>query len=635
MKLNFKESKNQTRGITLIALIITIIILLILAGISISSLTNSGLFGNANEAKLASKISEIEEFSTMKIYELYAENVNNMDAVNDATITTALKAELQAKGYEIKDVNTTSESVKGLRIQDSTGQNNFDTISLLQQKSTTIKVDLDTTSQGRIYVKIYNDWHELIINDKTVKVSREKNSELADSDNKSNTYEIKLTPPTNGITMIAGETEITSETTITPGALIKIQAGNDTGTFAFNVIETTSSIEKNIDVNVIANPAYATDLSIEVEGGKEAEVAPDKTLQLVATKAPESSTDKVIWKIESGNATIDSTGLVKANSDSEIGSKIIVSATCSREDGTESTVGEKKIEITVQKNLITLTAQQIAKNPKAYYGKKVENYKVSDSDTNIYRIFYVSTTDNEFGDPQYTIYLKADYSGDYNINDYASYDSTNTKVRTMNPMWAEGKKTTSDTKTRGESEFKDSSATTKEVSWNINEQAAAYLCSPVNETTYLTTSLPWKSYYKQNDVNINYVIGGPSIEMYVKSYNQTHDKDNNGNDAIGCQYQTKDAPGYGYNVYGSIQNSGWNTNSNTLDYSDTYNSMYCGKKGRNTGMWRLCSPNSFSSGVLCDIYGPSAYLDYGRYYIGEGLSPLVSLKSDFQPKIEQ
>lgn len=60
MKLNFKESKNQTRGITLIALIITIIILLILAGISISSLTNSGLFGNANEAKLASKISEIE-----------------------------------------------------------------------------------------------------------------------------------------------------------------------------------------------------------------------------------------------------------------------------------------------------------------------------------------------------------------------------------------------------------------------------------------------------------------------------------------------------------------------------------------------------------------------------------------------
>lgn len=625
MNLNFKESKNQTRGITLIALIITIIILLILAGISISALTNSGLFGKANEAKLASKISEIEEFATMKIYELYAENVNNMDAVNDATITTALKVELQAKGYEIKDVNTTSESVKGLRIQDSTGQNNFDTISLLQQKNTTIKVDLDTTSQGRIYVKIYNNWHELIINDKTVKVSREKSSELTDSDNKSNTYEIKLTPPTSGITMIAGETEITGETTITPGALIKIQAGNDTGTFAFNVIETTSSIEKNIDVNVTANPAYATDLSIEVEGGKEAEVAPDKTLQLVATKAPESSTDKVIWKIESGSATIDSTGLVKANSDSEIGSKIIVSATCSREDGTESTVGEKKIEITVQKNLITLTAQQIANNPKTYYGKKVENYKVSDNDTNIYRIFYVSTTDNEFGDPQYTIYLKADSSGDYNINDYASYDSTNTKVRTMNPQWNKGETSSSNTKTRGDNES----------NWNTNEKAAAYLCSPVNETTYLTTSLPWKSYYKQNDVNINYVIGGPSIEMYVKSYNQTHDKDNNGNDAIGCQYQTKDAPGYGYNVYGSIQNSGWNTNSNTLDYSNTYNSMYCGRNGSKTGGWWIASPNAYGSIRLCYIYSSGAYLDQSRYYTNGGLSPLVSLKSDFQPKIEQ
>ena len=51
MKLNFKERKQQNKGITLIALIITIIILLILAGISISALTNQGLFGKAKDAE--------------------------------------------------------------------------------------------------------------------------------------------------------------------------------------------------------------------------------------------------------------------------------------------------------------------------------------------------------------------------------------------------------------------------------------------------------------------------------------------------------------------------------------------------------------------------------------------------------
>lgn len=618
------KTTKEENGITLVALVITIIILLILAGIAISSLTQTGLFGKANEAKLASKISEIEEFATMKIYELYAENVNNMNAVNDATITTALKAELQAKGYEIKDVNTTSESVKGLRIQDSTGQNNFDTISLLQQKNTTIKIDLDTTSQGRIYVKIYDNWHELIINDKTVKVSREKNSELADSDNKSNIYEIKLTPPTSGITMIAGETEITSETSITPGSLIKIQAGNDTGTFPFNVKETTSSIEKNIDINVTANPAYATELSIAVEGEKKAEIAPDKTLQLVATKTPESSTDKVIWKIESGNATIDSTGLVKANSDSEIGSKIIVSATCSREDGTESTVGEKKIEITVQKNSIALTAQQIVANPKMYYGKKVENYKVNDSDTNTYRIFYVSTVNNEFGDPQYTIYLKADCSK--SISCSTTYDSANTKVRTMNPQWNKAETSSSNTKTRGDNES----------NWNTNEKAAAYLCSPVNDTTYSNTKLPWKEYY--NSEKAKYVIGGPSVEMYVKSYNQAYEGIADINTYIlGAKYRATNEPGYIYTLNGTqslISKNDYYTGTDSLDYTK-YNSMYYGNNGNKTGNWWLASPSANDYKRVCYAGGEKAHLSYYDYNIEVGLSPLIALNSSFIPQIEE
>ena len=255
--------------------------------------------------------------------------------------------------------------------------------------------------------------------------------------------------------------------------------------------------------------------------------------------------------------------------------------------------------------------EEIAANPKEYYGKKVTNYK---DDGNTYRIFYVDT-ENYFGDGENTIYLKADFSSSgYNLNNYDSYDKENTKVITMNPLWAEQ---------RG----------TSESSWNVNEKAAAYLCSPVNANNYTsTTSLPWNGYY--NSENANYVIGGPSIEMYVKSYNQTHDKDASGNDALGCQYQTNNVPGYGYKVNGTVQNSGWFTNSNTLDYTN-YDSMYCGKDGKKTGYWWLASASASNSSDVCYVSGSSAGLNYISYSGNRAVAPLVSLKSNFIPQIEE
>ena len=95
--------------------------------------------------------------------------------------------------------------------------------------------------------------------------------------------------------------------------------------------------------------------------------------------------------------------------------------------------------------------------------------------------------------------------------------------------------------------------------------------------------------------------------MYVKSYNQTH-----GDDALRCQYQTSNAPGYGYKVNGTIQNGGWFTNSYTLDYSMTYNSMYCGQNGNKTGGWWLASPSAYDSSVVCHVTGGNARLERQR-----------------------
>ena len=236
---------------------------------------------------------------------------------------------------------------------------------------------------------------------------------------------------------------------------------------------------------------------------------------------------------------------------------------------------------------------KIRANPQAYYGKKVKNYNANGK---TYRIFYVDK-DNYFKGEYNTIYLKADFSGSVSCS--TSYDANQTLIKKMNPLWGEK---------RG----------TSESSWNSNEKASAWLCDPSKWTAYCDSD------------KANYAIGGPSVEMYVKSYNQTH-----GDDALGCQYQTNDAPGYGYKVNGTIHNSGWSTNTNTLDYSMTYKSMYCGQNGNKTGYWWLASPSAYNSSVVCCVLGNYADLDYCRYGNNYGVSPLVSLKSSFIPEVEE
>ena len=240
---------------------------------------------------------------------------------------------------------------------------------------------------------------------------------------------------------------------------------------------------------------------------------------------------------------------------------------------------------------------KIRKNPEAYYGKKVTNYNANGK---TYRIFYVDK-DNYFKGGYNTIYLKADFSGSVSCS--TSYDASQTLIKKMNPLWATKENTVA--------------AETTTIS-NTNEKAAAWLCDPSKWTAYCDTD------------KANYAIGGPSVEMYVKSYNQTH-----GDNALGCQYQTHDAPGYGYKVKGTIQNSGWYTNSNTLDYSMTYKSMYCGQNGENTGTWWLASPSANGSGGVCFVYGHYAGLSSDGYSNDIGVSPLVSLKSSFIPEVEE
>ncbi len=571
MKQNFKERVNGKNGITLIALVITIIVLLILAGVTIATLTgDNGILTKAQNAKEKNAQKTVEEQINLAVQ---ASRINE-GLVIDKDI---LEQELTNNGIEI----TKSEN---------------------DELPWTVKKD------GYVY-------------------TISENGEVKEKE---------------GIAIITGDIEILKGSTEGKKVSAQILSG-ETGTIKWEstgniTLSATEGSEVTVNVNSNANAGETATITARIDGKTYQDSIKIKIVAEATGLTASKITVGVNGKEKIGGVTTtpeNAEGIEITSYVSQDTTKATVNETTGEVTGVA--IGTTKITITgtgklskkqltgeceveVTKQLVSVTAQEIAANPKAYYGKKVENYKASSEDTNTYRIFYVNTTANEFGDEAYTIYLKADDSyaynnKTYNLNSYASYDTANTKIRTMNPLWAAQR--------------------TTESSWNTNEKAAAYLCSPINATTYETTTLPWKSYYKQNDANVNYVIGGPSIEMYVKSYNQTHDKDSDGNDSLGCQYQTNQAPGYGYKVFGTTQNSGWYTNADTLDYSSTYNSMYCGKNGSKTGYWWLASPSANYSSSVCLVYGDYARLNYYYCNYDYGLCPLVSLKSSFTVQIYQ
>ena len=286
--------------------------------------------------------------------------------------------------------------------------------------------------------------------------------------------------------------------------------------------------------------------------------------------------DGTVTGVATGSATITIKGKVSTN----------VSTTCI---------------VTVTKSRTSVTAEQIAANPEKYYGQVAQNYTAGGK---TYRIFYIDT-EGKFGDKN-TVYLKADWTAnDTSLTTYTPSGTDLTTYKKLNPSWAAA---------RGSSTS----------SWNSNERAAAWLCSPSKWTTYCDTS------------KANYAIGSPTAEMYVASYNQV--SHTTGNYKLGATYRATDYPGYIYTLNGkqsNITNSDYYTGDNTLDYTG-YNSMYCGRKGsKGDYWWWLASPSSGYSGAVCNVYGSNATLIDNGCSGTCGVAPLVSLKSGIQVEIEE
>ena len=331
----------------------------------------------------------------------------------------------------------------------------------------------------------------------------------------------------------------------------------------------------------------------EVEGinlsKKEIKLASGENETITATLT-EGTTGKITWESSAPDIVKVENGKITALGES--GTATITAKVEGTEYKATCTVTVKSNKI----NGLTWTG-----NYKDYYGKKVTNYTAGGK---TYRIFYIDT-EGKFGDKN-TVYLKADWtSNDTILSNYIGYTPSGTDLATykkLNPSWAAQ---------RGSSTS----------SWNDNEYAAAWLCSPSQWTTYYDST------------KANYAIGSPTAEMYVASYNQV--SHTTGNYKLGATYRATDYPGYIYIVNRTQQNSGYWTGTDSLDYTG-YNSMYCGRKGsKGDYWWWLASPSASTSSYVCGVDSDGAALGDGGCSNSLGVCPLVSLKSSFQLEIEQ
>ena len=281
-------------------------------------------------------------------------------------------------------------------------------------------------------------------------------------------------------------------------------------------------------------------------------------------------------------------------------------------DGTDYTT-TRKISIASKYRVAEkVSAAKIVSNPSKYYGEHV-SYTSANGVTG-WKIFYAE------GD---NIYLITDDYVDRNklpngtkedgtatTNKPNITGSSNPKAafftNILNDYSTGSARVTSDViKNLNKSFFVDK----KFTSTNDNMKAVAYMLD--------TTA--WSS-FKDKEGKASYAIGGPTIEMLFKSYNQKHPGKN-------YEAQASSATGYQIKVNGGDWKNYMTSSSEYLDENDT---LYVlpSSNGANA-MW-LASPSAINTPYVMIVNSNGGVRYYAYATTGIGLRPLVCLQSEVQ-----
>ena len=254
-------------------------------------------------------------------------------------------------------------------------------------------------------------------------------------------------------------------------------------------------------------------------------------------------------------------------------------------------------------------ATEIANHAEIYYGREVTNYTDPSGDPDIkWQIYYADKDSN-------TIYLIADRyaknsyipqskgaysidkSGNYNINFSSIYQAYT------------GSASITDARVK------------KLISWVSSYPSSTN--ANIRSIAYLLDIDLWNAQYKDSTYGA-YAIGGPTIELFCKSYKDTHP-----DRYIECA----DMNSNGYNVKWSNGSYGYYISGlpTSVDYKKIFRNyrLYVIPETSNSNYYWLASPSAAISNYLLyvdcdgDVYGYN-------YYDTHGVRPLVCLQSGIQ-----
>ena len=264
--------------------------------------------------------------------------------------------------------------------------------------------------------------------------------------------------------------------------------------------------------------------------------------------------------------------------------------------GSKITVGGTDIDLS------TLDATTVA----VHYGKTVATVNNVE-----YGLFYVDYA-GDYGE-EGTVYLRAKSSvGSIALNNPSLSDDALAIMKDLNPDWNEKKGTVT----------------------TSAEQAAEHLCNPAVTTwSGIKTNFETLCNKNQGDDYVNYVVGAPSIEMFLASYNAKYpvttpsDSTPEYSAAFKAANEVYTYPGY---LYGKKTSASGNPS-----YATSYGSAIqqtadatVGAMYRNTSVneW-LASPLSSGYDNCVCVVASGGDLNCNGWSRSNGVAPLVSLKS--------
>ena len=256
-----------------------------------------------------------------------------------------------------------------------------------------------------------------------------------------------------------------------------------------------------------------------------------------------------------------------------------------------------------------INAATISKNASKYYGAYV-NYTTTNtlSENYKWRIFYATNSN---------IYLIA--------SDYVSVADLPTTAKGNKPANSNTSYPKAATFNNVIRDYTGSASITEDMKWfnkDYFDKGYSSTNNNMKAVAYLLDKAIWTDKFKGNGAE--YVVGGPSLDMVLTSYNQYTNQNN--------MYQSRAENSTGYKM-SDDSGTKWSYNSSTSSkYLTQGDTLYRISNTNNAYAYWVSSPSAYDTArvVYVDYGGLVSY--YGCNYTSFGFRPVVCLKSGISLK---